>query len=59
MTTQKPPSEKACYGILCEKHAQCQRYHAIDGAPAHQQRIGTCDRDGNGERPLFLVKVPS
>lgn len=42
----------SCFGVMCPNHSKCQRYHLIDGAPAHQQRIGTCD--DNGERPLFV-----
>lgn len=58
MTTPKPPTEKACYGVMCPQHANCQRYHAVNGAPQGTKFIGTCSETGES-RPLFLVKVPS
>ncbi len=45
----------ACFGVACEKHGQCARYIAIDGAPAHQQRIGHCTPTEHSARPLFIA----
>lgn len=42
----------ACFGVCCPQHARCTRYAAIDGLPADQQPIATCE-DGDGLRPLF------
>lgn len=41
-----------CFGVMCDKHGQCARYQAINGA-TYQPRIGTCSEDGK-ERPLFV-----
>ena len=49
--TDKTP---ACFGVCCERHAQCQRYHAIDNAPVSQLRIGYREPDERGERSLFV-----
>lgn len=49
------PTTPNCFGVLCQSHGQCARYRAIDGAPAHIPRIGTCDLNGTGERPLFVA----
>lgn len=48
------PDSPGCFGVLCEDHGQCARYQAVDGAPAHLPRIGTCDDHGDGQRPLFI-----
>ena len=52
--TNKNP---ACFGVMCPNHGQCARYHMVDGKPAGQTVIGTCERDG--ARPLFLLKEKS
>ncbi len=45
-------AETACFGVCCERHQACQRYHAAEGAPTNT--IATCD-DGQGNRPLFVA----
>lgn len=50
------PTTPNCYGVCCEKHAQCARYQAVDGAIGDPHTIGTCSETG-ASRPLFLVKV--
>lgn len=53
------PTLPNCFGVACEKHGQCQRYHAVDGSIGHPRTIGHC-LDGNGARPLFVpIKVAS
>lgn len=47
-------SAPACFGVLCERHAQCSRYHAVNGAPASLPRIGHCEPDEHSPRPLFV-----
>jgi hypothetical protein len=42
----------ACFGIMCEKHNECARYHAVNGATREQEFIGTCLEEG--KRVLFL-----
>ena len=42
----------ACFGIMCEKHTECARYHAVNGATREQEFIGTCLEEG--KRVLFL-----
>lgn len=33
---------RACYGINCEAHKTCARYHAIETDP-EAERIGRCE----------------
>lgn len=33
--------DPACFGVLCERHSRCARYHAVNGPT--DRRIGTCD----------------
>lgn len=47
-------STPACLGVMCEKHGQCARYFAIEGAPASLPRIGHCEPDEHSPRPLFV-----
>jgi hypothetical protein len=57
--TVKPPLLPNCYGKICNRHAQCQRWQAVNGSIGHPRTIGTC-LDGNGDRPLFVaVEVQS
>lgn len=42
-----------CFGICCPCHAQCARYLAIEGKDS-SERIGTCDGQGDGKRPMFV-----
>ena len=41
-----------CLGVVCPKHAQCVRYHRVDGATT-EERIASC-QDAEGKRPLFI-----
>lgn len=43
----------ACFGVACERHGQCERYHAVDGLNRLNDRIGTC-YDGKAY-PLFVL----
>lgn len=46
----------ACLGVCCEKHKDCQLYHAVEFyGPAVDTRIGTC----GPTRPLFMAVEPS
>lgn len=43
----------ACFGVLCQVHAECARYHAVEQSgedPYHV--IGMCSE--TQERPLFV-----
>ena len=42
----------ACFGVACNAHGSCARYHAINGAHNFDARIVTC-HDGK-EYPLFI-----
>ncbi len=44
----------ACFGVMCPAHAQCARYHAINGFNRMEDRIGTC-ADG-GKYPQFELR---
>ena len=44
----------ACFGVCCERHAQCARYQAVEGAALSSAHIGYCEPDERGERPLFV-----
>lgn len=39
-----------CFGVACEKHGTCERYHAVDFSEARTLRIGTC----GASRPMYL-----
>jgi hypothetical protein len=48
----------ACFGVMCPRHKDCQRYAAVENAPHTQQRIGTCDPSLT-TFPLFAQKGPT
>lgn len=56
MTTKPadPPHAAACYGIGCPLHAQCHRYAMVEQTSA-DDTVGTCDWQGDGRWPLFLL----
>lgn len=65
-TTTKPgtvniqpitPKAPACFGLCCELHNQCARYHAIEGMPDSSIAIDSCSGMGEGPRPLFQPEV--
>ena len=43
-----------CFGVCCERHGQCARYLAVEGAGS-EPRIGTC----GPARPLFIPIQPA
>jgi hypothetical protein len=43
-----------CYGVMCEQHADCARYRAVDRMPSDAIAIGTCGVPPATERPLFI-----
>lgn len=45
----------ACYGVLCDLHAECARYRTVDKMPAGVVVIGTCATPPGTERPLFVA----
>lgn len=45
-------NDPVCFGTVCPKHAQCVRYHRVDGATT-EERIASC-QDAEGKRPLFV-----
>jgi len=47
------PTTPACYGVCCERHAECARYALVEG-PVSRFTIATCD-SGKGEKPLFAA----
>lgn len=47
------PIAPACYGVMCQRHHECARYAAVDGAGGAMQFIGTC---GSGW-PMFILLV--
>lgn len=49
--TDKTP---ACFGVVCEKHGQCQRYANVEASEPHNT-IGTCV-EHDGSRPLFIER---
>lgn len=49
------PFDPVCYGIACDHHAECARYHAVNGA-TYEQRIAFCDDLSNEQyKPLFVA----
>jgi len=46
------PTHPACYGVMCERHSQCQRYDLVEQTSA-DDTIATCD-DGRAGRPMFV-----
>ncbi|WKB53002.1 hypothetical protein [Eleftheria terrae] len=48
------PTTPACFGVMCQRHAECARYHLIDNAPHDQLRIASCEQ--GPERPLFVPR---
>ena len=43
-----------CYGVLCPVHAECARYHAVNGAIGSPHTVATCRDMTTGELPLFV-----
>lgn len=43
----------ACYGICCERRAECARYAAVE-VTIEPLTIATCD-SGRGQRPRFVA----
>jgi hypothetical protein len=37
-----PWTNPVCFGVTCHKHANCAKYHAVDGAHPDQPRIDHC-----------------
>lgn len=48
------PINPVCFGVMCERHHACARYHAKDGVFHDIVRIGFCD----DERSMFIPLVP-
>ncbi|MGH6627614.1 MAG: hypothetical protein ACRECD_13935 [Burkholderiaceae bacterium] len=48
MTTIHPITEDhpVCYGVLCDWHARCARYHAVEQTRGEYKAIATCLEDG-------------
>jgi hypothetical protein len=42
--------KRGCFGISCTCHANCARWHAIEGNTTDQKRIAMCGAD----RPLYI-----
>ena len=41
-----------CYGVMCDKHARCSRYAAVDKTRGDYHAIATCLQ--GDDRPLFI-----
>ena len=48
----EPHDDPACFGVACQKHAECARYHAIETAPA--VTIDSCQRRNTW--PMFIQR---
>lgn len=45
-----PTVDVVCLGVMCEKHASCLRYHAVEFSLSNVVRMGFC----NPQRTLFI-----
>lgn len=48
--TEKTP---ACFGVMCERHKDYQRYHAVEQVSSSNTVIGNCFEHGT-DTPLFV-----
>jgi hypothetical protein len=50
------PINPVCFGVMCERHADCARYRAKDGVFHDIKRIGFCDDRRSLFVPLILIR---
>lgn len=56
MITPIDKARHACYGVMCNRRKECQRYDRIEQTST-DCTIATCD-NGMGDKPLFLAMEP-